>query len=62
MNWSNTSHTQCSLIKHMRESILLQNDNYENLDNFSNINIDIFKDLSGVIFSANFILSNVADC
>ena len=33
----------------------------QNSDNFFDIGFDIFKDLSGVIFSAHFILSNVAD-
>ena len=41
---------------------LLQNDNYENLDNVSDISFDIFKELSGVIFSVHFILPKVADC
>ena len=35
----------------------LQNVNYENLDNFININIDIFTE-----FSVHFILPNDADC
>ena len=41
---------------------ILQNDSYENFDNFFDIGFDIFKELSGAIFSVHFILPNVADC
>ena len=44
-----------------KKNVLLQNDSSENLDNFSNITFDIFKELSAVIFCVHFILLNVAD-
>ena len=44
-----------------KKNVLLQNDSSENLDNFSNISFDIFKELSGVIFCVHFILLNIAD-
>ena len=45
------------------KNITLQNDSYEKLDiYFSEISFDIFKELSGVIFSEHLILPNVADC
>ena len=41
---------------------LLQNGSYENLDNFSYISFDIFKELSDLIFSVHFILPTVTGC
>ena len=45
-----------------KSNILLQNDSNEKLDMFSDVSFDIFKELSGVIFSVHLILPNVADC
>ena len=44
------------------KNILLQNDSYEMLNISSDISFDIFKELSGVIFSVHLILPYVADC
>ena len=38
------------------------NDSYEYSDTFSDVSFDIFKELTGVIFSEHFILPHVADC
>ena len=45
-----------------KKNHLLQNGSYENLDSFSNVYFDLFKELSVVISSVHFILPNVADC
>ena len=45
-----------------KNNILLQTDNYDNLDIYSYISFDKFKELSGMIFSVHLILPNVADC
>ena len=61
MNLSNALLTQYRHIEHIHEvvwcknNIVLQNDSYEKLGNFSNISFDIFKELSGMIFSVYFI-------
>ena len=39
----------------MQKNILIQNDRYENLDSFSYISFDIFKELSDVIYSVHLI-------
>ena len=39
-----------------------KNDSYENSDTYSDICLDMFKELTGGIFSGHFILPNVADC
>ena len=38
----------------MHKKNLLQNDSYENLDNFSNLSLDILKEFSGAICSVFF--------
>ena len=55
--------TQCKHIKHMHKGVWSkrnwQKDSYENLEKLYDISFDIFKEISGVIFSVPFILPNV---
>ena len=44
------------------DAFFLQNDSYEILEKCFDIGVDVFKILSVVIFSVQFILPNVTDC